>query len=114
MDLANQIHTDPRWAGDNLACCFSSNFWLCCSFGCLDWVACYLDLTVSLPMHVLEFAAFAQRLTIRENLTRVSCMAGLLKNMRIINPRERGRATLICLDWFHSPYDSCLWPGLVP
>lgn len=57
MDLANQIHTDPRWAGNTLACCFSSNFWSCCSFGSLNWVACYLDLTVSLPMHVLEFAA---------------------------------------------------------
>lgn len=40
-------------------------------------------------------------------------MAGLLRVMTL-NPRERGRATLIRLDWFYSPYDSCLWPGHVP
>lgn len=61
MDLANQIHIRPRWAGDNPASCFSSEFGLCCSFGALDWVACCLDFA-RLPMHVLELAAFAQHL----------------------------------------------------
>lgn len=65
-------------------------------------------------MHVLEFAAFAQHLTIQEDLARVSCMAGLLRVRRTINPWERGRATFIHLDWFCSSYDSCLWPGHVP
>lgn len=108
MDLANQIHIDPRWAGDNLACCFSSEFWLCRSFGFLDWVACCLDSAVSLPMHVLELAAFAQRLNIQEDLARLSCMAGLLTDMNTINPQERGRATLIHLHCFPSPSGSCL------
>lgn len=27
MDLANQIDIDPRWAQNNLACCFFSTFW---------------------------------------------------------------------------------------
>lgn len=27
MDLANQIDRDPRWAWNNLACCFISKFW---------------------------------------------------------------------------------------
>lgn len=36
MDLANQIDIDPRWAQNNLACCFFSKFGLCCYF----WFQC--------------------------------------------------------------------------
>lgn len=62
-----------------------------------------MDSTLSLPMHVLELAAFAQYSNAEEKLVRVSRRAGLPKETRATRPVSRSGMTLIHLNWFQSP-----------
>lgn len=62
-----------------------------------------MDSTLSLPMHVLELAAFAQYSNAEEKLVRVSRMAGLLKETCTMRPVSRSSMTLLHLDWLQSP-----------